>query len=208
MAPLSLLNLPSEILHEICTKLCCHCTYRRHPGFTRWPGGNDYRNSRSHLLDVSRVCRQLRAVAQPVLFHCFRFQARASSQPILRDVLAQFLRTLDERKELKYQVKYIDIDARDTSRTCCLPYIEDWPSQEELRTVNSRCSENAIALRPDSLWADEIMETHMQVLLAILPNVTEIRLNYPRAWKFELLENWRYEGSDVTRSLRPFLHNV
>lgn len=126
-------------------------------------------------------------------------------QPILRNVLAQFLRTLNERKDLRGQVRYIDIDAADTSCTCCLPYIQDQPKEEEMQTAKNICEENEIVLLADSLYADEIMETHMQIVLTILPNLTEIRLLYPRAWRFELLESWRYKGSAVEGSPRPFL---
>ncbi|KAG7291997.1 hypothetical protein NEMBOFW57_002027 [Staphylotrichum longicolle] len=68
----SLITLPPELLFEICEHLCRHCQHRH--GNDTWPWNIDvddatFRSPSADLLSLSRVCKTLRAVTQPFLYH-------------------------------------------------------------------------------------------------------------------------------------------
>lgn len=85
-----LADMPVELMSHICSFLCIHCTGER----TRWPMMRQTALSR-----LSRTCRRLRDIAQPIIFHSF--STRRSDE----HRLARLLRTLSTRPDLALHMK-------------------------------------------------------------------------------------------------------
>lgn len=66
MAPAGLSTLPNELLYKICKNLCPHCANlpRSLP-----EDGYKLEDGRHALSCLSKTCRQLREIAQPILYH-------------------------------------------------------------------------------------------------------------------------------------------
>ncbi|KAL6871985.1 hypothetical protein J3F83DRAFT_733361 [Trichoderma novae-zelandiae] len=65
MAPASLMSLPVELVHKICENLCRHCTCTPR----ELQKGDLSLNGEAALSCLSKTCRRLREIAQPVLYH-------------------------------------------------------------------------------------------------------------------------------------------
>lgn len=119
--PLTLIDLPIEILSIICRNLCLHC---QHPDFVvDLPDTvvDAAREDKRSLARLSRTCRALRPVAQPVLFHYYH----SGNQPLLseagkwdrsrfdqgadNDLLLHFLRTIINRPDLAASVRAVSL---------------------------------------------------------------------------------------------------
>lgn len=90
MEPASLITLPPELLAEICRHLCRHCS-RRHATDT-WPWNLDVDDVRpgspsADLLSLSRVCKTLRAVTEPFLYHSLATFHEYAVHFFLRDLM-------------------------------------------------------------------------------------------------------------------------
>ncbi|KAL2160968.1 hypothetical protein VTH06DRAFT_8680 [Thermothelomyces fergusii] len=108
-----LTGLPNELLAAICSYLCAHCVCKRTTNST-WPLGAeaewwDYGRPASGsagigpagLLNLNRVCKSLRAVAEPFLYH-FPRTSRRRHLWILVD-------TLSNRRDLALRVAAVDV---------------------------------------------------------------------------------------------------
>ncbi|KAL3707019.1 hypothetical protein TMatcc_008032 [Talaromyces marneffei ATCC 18224] len=82
-------NLPIELLEQICTTLCPHCTHIDR---------NDRTSCCRALASLSCTNQLLRAIAQPILFHRLKLSRRSS---------CAFLRMLYERPHLASKVKQL-----------------------------------------------------------------------------------------------------
>lgn len=202
-----LLDLPQEILEAICAQLCHHCTEPTQPGSILWPTPNILREEIPHpeLLDVVFVCKQLREAAQPILFHSVRFRADLEPDMDLSDFLSPLVRALGFRKDLRNHVRHIDIDAQNILCSCC-PHTFTEPSRETRAAMQNICNDVDLPLAVDSVSGEEMAETLMQMVLAVVPNLTELRLVIPRSWSFALLHSWMRVGMGLS-SMR-FLPSV
>lgn len=124
-AKLSLVELPAEILAMICGELCLHCRGRqRHEYIVGVPekAALEAREDKRALARLSRVCKVLRAAAQPVVFHYFHSGNQPRMISRLRwdmtrfrvstaedDLLLPFLRSLVERPDLASEVKALSL---------------------------------------------------------------------------------------------------
>jgi len=75
MARPNLIDLPLELLSEVCSHLCWHCVRGDTAATRSFAGKPDHgrhkrRGSQTDLLSVSRVCRKLHVAAEPVRYHC------------------------------------------------------------------------------------------------------------------------------------------
>ncbi len=102
MAQASLMTLPAELLYAICAELCWHCL--QIPVHSTWA----HRGSQIDLLNLSRVCRRLRATADPTRYHSLHLMGEWD--------LAFLLRTLSERPDLAACVSRVSVNCR-----CRLP---------------------------------------------------------------------------------------
>lgn len=123
--PRGLLSLPNEILIEICREFCLHCQYEErqsHGEVALVSLGNDMfevgRHGRAVLARLSRTCKALTPVAQPLLFHFFHTGNLPRMLESMKwddvsyspgkaddDMLLSFLRTLLDRPDLGMHVR-------------------------------------------------------------------------------------------------------
>ncbi|KAL7818562.1 hypothetical protein V8C26DRAFT_434361 [Trichoderma gracile] len=82
MAPASLLTLPNELLYKICENLCPHCANL--PLLSRY--GYQLAIKTTALSCLSKTCRVLREIAQPILYH---YVDTIKYWPFLRSIIAR-----------------------------------------------------------------------------------------------------------------------
>ncbi|RGP68923.1 hypothetical protein FLONG3_7984 [Fusarium longipes] len=113
---LSIEDLPVEIFTAICRNLCAHCQHAHVVDLP--PDEIDHAiEAQQALSRLSRTCRHLRSIAQPILYHCYHSgrQSDLSNSPEWcantgdrrREVetLKAFLRTLLQRPDLAKHVR-------------------------------------------------------------------------------------------------------
>ncbi|CAG9988234.1 unnamed protein product [Clonostachys byssicola] len=88
-------KFPREILSMICENLCSHCTSKPQDGKDL-----DWGNLPSALLALSKTCRVLREIAQPITYHVVASVPNYAQFP-------KFIRTLDERPDLAAQIRWL-----------------------------------------------------------------------------------------------------
>ncbi|KAK4450398.1 hypothetical protein QBC34DRAFT_75513 [Podospora aff. communis PSN243] len=100
-----LIQLPAEILREICSYLCLHCSApcivwedpepadTRDPGMERSAELCGLRHPTHNLAALSRTCRRLHDIAQPYLYHCIRWAPEPPASIPVLDLARQFLVT-------------------------------------------------------------------------------------------------------------------
>ncbi|KAM7196057.1 hypothetical protein V8F33_006349, partial [Rhypophila sp. PSN 637] len=95
-----LLNLPNEMIIEICRSLCLHC---RHERIGELPEEDVAAGIQDQLAisRLSRCSKTLRDIAQPILFHFFARLAQRASQKRL----PAFVHTLLWRPDLASSVR-------------------------------------------------------------------------------------------------------
>jgi hypothetical protein len=133
---MGLLDLPVETLSQICMQFCQHCSYHNFlPGGAQelYEGGPIA--GVKLLLSLSRTCRALRAVAQPIAYH-----------DITSTSTFHLLRTLSESPHLAAQVRGLHFG--DTDRASLDP--------DGVAAVEAVATRLGINLPPD--WAVESWE--------------------------------------------------
>lgn len=205
---LSLVDLPPEILRAICTSLCHHCCEPTDPSSLLWPAPRDLRiqHDRSPLRNASLVCRKLRDAAQPVLFHLASFRLDPTSDWVLSDFLWRLLRSLRERPDLRPHMRHLDIAVQAFPRLP--PPRRDRGSRQARQIATDMCAEAGLLLPYSGLSEDNVAAVLMQILLAILLNLVEIRLVYPRRWTFDTLRSRRALHILADEDIVPFLPTV
>ncbi|KAL7813959.1 hypothetical protein V8C44DRAFT_326800 [Trichoderma aethiopicum] len=86
MAPASLVTLPNELLYKICESFCPHCTYVPRPLYDFDDRDSLLVPGRNALACLSKTCRRLRYIAQPVLYH---YVYTTRSWHVLRSITAR-----------------------------------------------------------------------------------------------------------------------
>lgn len=119
---LSIDDLPVEIFTAICRNLCVHC---QHAHVVDLPSDEiDHAiEAQQALSRLSRTCRRLRSIAQPILYHCY-YSGRQSNLSDSSEsqgdtdvrghevgILRVFLRTLLQRPDLAKQVRALALFA-------------------------------------------------------------------------------------------------
>lgn len=176
----SLLDLPAEILGAICANLCHHCCGPTDLSTLLWPAPRCRRikYDRSPLVNLSLVCRSLRDAAQPVLFHLASFRIKPRSNRVLSDVMWRLLRSLQERPDLRPHMRLVDIVLQAYPP---IPYPKKDTGSKQARQMATDMSQEAgLSLPREDVLDPNVGEILVQILLAILPNLGEIRLVYPR----------------------------
>lgn len=174
-----LLDLPFEILTQICHTWCCHChsTHAAQDDISieLLESVTAVCHLDSTLSRLSRTCRLLNAVAQPVLYH--------DVCPPRAGKLFGFMRTLLQRPDLRHHVQRLNISGFYPS--------SDWLIEDMARMESGapglgiRLSEAAVALR--SSFSNSRPTRHdphlvivrdiVLMLMMLLPQLKEARLD-------------------------------
>ena len=92
---MGIVNLPTEILHEICCQLCLHCHHEHvvTASFDLLPTAFEDQNA---LARFSRCSQRLRKIAQPVLFHWYQGSKTDNGREDVKELgrLVSFLRPI------------------------------------------------------------------------------------------------------------------
>jgi len=167
--PFVLTDLPAEIISLICEELCLHCRgHRRAELIVGVPEkvALDAREDKRALARLSRTCKALNAISQPVVFHYFH----SGNQPWMKswqnwdtsrgdrdaedDLVLPFIRSLIERPDLAMEVRALSL-------------------------YYSACRRQ---------WGDELVARIFQAAQSIGMNTQDLRL-YPQALAIALSRN-------------------
>ncbi|KAK5662369.1 hypothetical protein OQA88_8279 [Cercophora sp. LCS_1] len=85
----NLLDLPVELIRQICSHLQCFSHYSK-------------RTSSRELVRLSKTCRRMRDIIQPLIFTSFRYRDASRTR------LARFLRALHARPDLGQRIRHLD----------------------------------------------------------------------------------------------------
>ncbi|KAK3367658.1 hypothetical protein B0H63DRAFT_455736 [Podospora didyma] len=104
----SILDLPTEIQNQICSKLCNHCTdqYRE---FLLVGKSEAARANKNALLSLSLSCQSLGLLAQRTLHHDFTLNCQCKNN-LYNTKFFHFVRTLAMRADLARSVKSLNIN--------------------------------------------------------------------------------------------------
>ena len=176
----SITNLPVELIRHICSFLTPRCVTENQPYpcpecVRRRPGCHGWFMGQLDVSRLSRTCKPLRDVVQPVVFQCY---PDFGQRPVHR--LISFVRTLVARPDLRHHVRFLmfteaghtDLDPADnhfvhtTTTRLGLPDLPDhW---------NDGC-EPDYRLLP------------LELALAHTPNLEYLRMPLDYDWNFHLL---------------------
>ncbi|KAK4174669.1 hypothetical protein QBC36DRAFT_242821 [Triangularia setosa] len=185
-------DLPVELIHNICSFLrptcvpgqrphqCRECTHQR-PGCVFWYRGQ---------IDVSRLsraCKRLRDVVQPLLFLC---SSDNGGHPARR--LVRLLRTLLSRPDLAHHVRYL------------MFYHLEHLSPSDTRFIQSTITDLGLPPVPDSWNTDgepEYRLLPLELVLAHTPNLNYLRFPLDYDWQLNLLPRFTCFSLPSLRSL-------
>ncbi|GIC89464.1 uncharacterized protein Aud_005879 [Aspergillus udagawae] len=164
MAGPSLDTLPVELLTEISSYLCALCC-----------GTYPYSLSQKHLSRLSRTCRRLRDVCQPLLFDHYYYSSQ-SVAPLL-----SFLRTLDARPDLAKCVTSLDFHE---------PGHGENLDDEDRQLVESCIAKLGLPPLPDD-WPDYLgVERSLlvaELVVASCPNIEALKFPMNPEWMVSVL---------------------
>ncbi|GKU00087.1 unnamed protein product [Fusarium langsethiae] len=119
---LSIESLPVEVFTAICRNLCVHCQHAHVVDLP--PDEIDHAiEAQQALSRLSRTCRRLRSIAQPILYHCYYSRRKSGSSHNIEfsgdtdnrtceiGILRAFLRTLLQRPDLAKHVRALALFA-------------------------------------------------------------------------------------------------
>lgn len=204
--PNSLQDLPLELLALICSYLCAHCFPYK---IDIWKpscdaGGIPYEdryNCRLGLYSLAAASRKLRCVARPTLWH--RLQPRPSAFEC-PEFLVDYIRFLKENSDLRSDVKSLVINTEG------LTLDPGWPglSAEERHVVRRASKQVEFPSMMESLNYSNCVETLVQILITITPNLTELHFAIPYTWSFDHLQVLRYKGVAIGEKPKELLSNL
>lgn len=202
-------DLPPEILTLICTHLCHHCfSYDINLWKPSCDSGGILQEERElrrrGLSSLAAASRRLRRAARPVLWH--RLQPKRAG-PEAREKLLCYIRFLHENKEMRPAVRSLVVDGRDERCTCCL-HITEFLVDEELRLAKKASKTTGLPFMMQDFNAEDCTEKLVEILLSMLPSLTEIHISIPESWAFDNLHVWRYTGVAMGEGPRRYLSNV
>ncbi|XEU99227.1 hypothetical protein FSHL1_004514 [Fusarium sambucinum] len=198
---LSIEDLPVEIFTAICRNLCVHCQHAHVVDLP--PDQIDHAiEAQQALSRLSRTCRRLRSIGQPILYHCYHSgrQSDLSNSPDCLNGtgarscevrnLSVFLRTLLQRPDLAKNVRALALFALKEDTVGKIS-----PDMQDLfRQAGERAGFRALPSyeRVDSKWLQEasIMATPFVEQLLIYRSSSE-GLQYIRDSPF-YLPNLKY----------------
>ncbi|KAL6872360.1 hypothetical protein HDV57DRAFT_505529 [Trichoderma longibrachiatum] len=168
MAPASLMTLPNELLYKICESFCPHCTHAPRA----FSGVGKHRpllvDGRSALSYVSKTCRRLREIAQPVLYH---YVYTTRNWHVLRSIIA--------RPDLAAHVRGLEYLGHTDNHS-----LQDLDIVTATRD-HKQLQENKVAIHPTCTRLAG--QPHVLELISTrLPNAEELRINMSkmRGWDF------------------------
>ncbi|CEJ91092.1 hypothetical protein VHEMI06829 [[Torrubiella] hemipterigena] len=143
-APFPFLRLPIEIQRAICADLCEHCAYAdctlsapSAPVFYEMQRFYVYEED---LCNLSRSCRVLRDIAQPILYHVVPLFYNHRPAKFLRTIL----RRLDLAASVRVYTGFYHMYSEDGGFTPSISYIHEY--EEKLREAAGICAEIEKAL--------------------------------------------------------------
>ena len=161
-------DIPVELIRHICSFVYPNC-FKTEPTCYEWNRGQ------IQLSRLSRTCRRLHTIVQPLVYHCFSDWGRESLPRLIR-----FIRTLKERPDLAQHVKSIthqdpyagelDVESK--------KYVEKAIIDLELPAVSEGWNidgEGEYRLIP------------LEVLLTLTPNLETLRIPLDCDWRLHLL---------------------
>ncbi|KAH8904690.1 hypothetical protein BR93DRAFT_829779 [Coniochaeta sp. PMI_546] len=172
-----LVGLPPELVTHICSYLCPHCTGVR----PRLP------NRQPDLSRLSRTCRRLRDIVQPIVFH--RFHDRQSS-PGHR---LRLLRVLSIRPDLGQNIKSLSISEPDD---------HDALTEVDQQFINDSIVRLGLPPLPRGWNIDGYGEHRVLLLELILlqtPNLEVLQIPLDYDWTLNIIRH---------QATRPFLQKL
>ncbi|VUC32248.1 unnamed protein product [Clonostachys rosea] len=214
---LALLN--TLVLHRVCTFFCTHCE----PTPLELEGCQDESQSKATLRNLCQASRLLRSVAEPVLYHYAQFQYLVKSEAPDHFVSSslRFMRNIHDRPQLRNHVKVLDVrDHAQRHRNCNIsfyPTCANWQdrlnwrnrqpvTERSLLFINQLAAPFGIKCVADDFVLDRLVETFAQLMLVLLPGLTELRLMAQGCWTFGILSGALERKS--TETLDTFLSKV
>lgn len=193
----SLAAIPNELLFEICGYLCLHCQL---PHFidiphTTWEEG---RVGQSSLVNLSRTCRHLRDIAQPILFHYYYSGDAPISPPggldlsqyinnnemIENGKMISFLYSIISRPDLASSVKALALVAHlppYSTGNCDVPNSTFRLFRDTADTIGL---EGEIPCR----WSVASLFWLQELAIGLLPSVRHLLLRRPQKEGYQVLQ--------------------
>ncbi|KAK4155860.1 hypothetical protein C8A00DRAFT_41592 [Chaetomidium leptoderma] len=160
-------DLPVELVRHICSFLS-PCVNRR-PGCPRWSRGQ------VHMSRLSRTCKRLRDIVQPVVFSCY--PGSASERPVHQLIL--LAQTLMARPDLAQHMKFLMF--RDPLETL---------NAADRKSVQDAIVHLGLPAVPDHWNTDgegECRLLPLELVLTYTPNLEFLRLPLDYDWNLHLL---------------------
>ncbi|KAI0471014.1 hypothetical protein GGR56DRAFT_125432 [Xylariaceae sp. FL0804] len=191
MAPMGLLDLPNEVVHEICRMFCHHCTIPDNDSYRFLPAW--VREHRFALTSLSRSCRLLRAVAQPLLYHELWLEYSGPHY--------QLLRTLMENPTLAQHVRYFE----DAERGLDMSGSDEVGLPLSLEDTAGRLGLNLeVAINYDGASREdiEVTKAYSVILALIAPNLDTLSL----CSRYRANPSAAFRGSNIQFTCLRSLH--
>lgn len=194
MAP-SLVELPTELLHSICTSFCYHCQSKCYcsRSLSIWNHREKLQNEILGLKALRNLClvnKLLCSIAQPLLYHHlspFYWDWRHRRSPLL----LPFLRAISQVPSLAQSTRELDI------RYILAVETRDYRLPDLLRSLDFTFSDSE-DYQPDDNSESGLGSLLINALLCSAPNLETVCLGILPGWTFPLLTAG---GADKTRHL-------
>lgn len=170
-----LLKLPDELLLEICTCFCWHCQPAKPPTHLARRERDEikvlFHSPTVALASLSRTCRRLNQVANPVLYHAFSAAKGAN--------MYNFLCTIRDRPDLGRLVKAVFLDISDLADETHTNEQYSQLVQERILSLGlfGRFAHRMVERRTGR----RKYETLAQVIMAHLSGIETLHLETPQA---------------------------
>jgi len=162
MPPLLLLDLPIEIVRSICGMLCPHCASITDKADSHRTYHRNRHAGVQSLNNLSKTCKVLRSVAQPLLYH-----------DVAPRRLTQFLRTLVARPDLAALVRAVSNAS----------YVRESFEEDYVSDVEAAALSAGIVMDREETPRWYRCEAVFEILLAYLPHVETA--GYTVSYKFD-----------------------
>ncbi|KAH0420527.1 hypothetical protein CcaCcLH18_13965 [Colletotrichum camelliae] len=164
----------------------------------------------TYLINLCRTCKLFRYVAQPIAFQSivnynYMNWGRTLSEFLHR--IGTLTRTLSERPDLAAKVRFLDIHMLDRFEDD--EKIPSKATDEQKLAIARLASRVGLEINMTEDWLEwDIAEAYFQILMALLPNLTQANICLPGSWKLDSLSAWATRTSSGIPTTRPFLANV
>ncbi|KAM0543475.1 hypothetical protein ACHAPJ_012273 [Fusarium lateritium] len=159
MHPITLPDLPLEVLQAICAQFCGHCTYESGLNIAQRPSSTA--QGTKDLINLGRTCRILNQAVAPFVYHEFDDRAWTSHQ-----VMA-YLHTIHQYKGFADSVKHLSLKTYNTYLGTHDPFIKKEAKKNSL-LLPSASSLHPGDKRLNGIFAD--------LFLTLVPKVKKVDL--------------------------------